>query len=94
MRATVVSVCFQENFAFVAAVAVDGRNVGHAIAAEARRADLEAGLAFQRLMEKKQQPHVADLLEPGHRLPAVERRQQFRIQSDGALGGLAHLGAR
>jgi len=29
-------------------------------------------------VEKKQQPDVADLLEPGYRITTVERRQQFQ----------------
>ncbi|VVN71271.1 hypothetical protein PS685_05047 [Pseudomonas fluorescens] len=53
------------------------------VAAEARRADFQAGLFFQGLMEQEQQPDMADLFQALHRVPLIERRHQFQHAASG-----------
>ena len=48
------------------------------VTAQTRRAHLQAWFVFQCLVEKEQQPDVADLFQALHGFALIERRQQFQ----------------
>ncbi len=48
------------------------------VAAQTRRANLQARLVFQRHMEQKQQPDMTDRFQPLNSLTLIERRHQLQ----------------
>jgi len=70
-----------------------GEHAHALVAAQARWAHFQAWLVFQGLVEQKQQPDMADLLQARHGITLVERRQQLQHATRrGCQVGLARDG--